>query len=55
MKITRIYIYLMYIIVIFCIISFISEEHYIIASLLFLGNMLPGYAMAMSLMENNEN
>ena len=45
----------MYIIVIFCIITFIYEEHYIIASLLFLGNMLPGYAMAASLMEKNEN
>ena len=55
MKITRIYIYLMYIIVIFCIITFIYEEHYIIASLLFLGNVLPGYAMAASLMEKNEN
>ena len=55
MKITRIYIYLMYLIVIFCIITFIYEEHYIIASLLFLGNVLPGYAMASSLMEKNES
>ena len=55
MKITRIYIYLMYLIVIFSIIMFISEGHYIIASLLFLGNMLPGYAMATSMMEKNGN
>ncbi len=55
MKITRIYIYLMYIIVASCTISFILKEHYIIASLLFLGNALPGYAMAKSLMEKNEN
>ena len=45
----------MYIIVISCIISFISKEQYIIASLLFLGNMLPGYAMATSMMEKNED
>ena len=45
----------MYIIVAYCTISFILKEHYIIASLLFLGNTLPGYAMAKSLMEKNEN
>jgi hypothetical protein len=55
MKITEIYIYLMYIIVIFCIISFFSKEQYIIASILFLGNVLPGYAMATSMMEKNED
>ena len=55
MKITEIYIYLMYIIVICCTIAFILKEYYIIASLLFLGNTVPGYAMAKSLMEKNEN
>ena len=55
MNITRIYIYLMYIIIISCVIAFILKEHYIIASLLFLGNILPGYAMAASMMEKNEN
>ena len=50
MNITKIYIYLMYLIVISCVISFMLKEHYIIASLLFLGNMMPGYAMAASMM-----
>jgi len=55
MKITELYIYLLYITVIICTILFFVKEHYIIAGLLLLGNSLPGYAMAISLMEKNEN
>ena len=45
----------MYLIVTSCVISFMLKEHYIIAGLLFLGNVLPGYAMAASMMGENEN
>jgi hypothetical protein len=34
---------------------FIMEDYYIIGSLLILGNLVPGYAMANSLMGKNEN
>jgi hypothetical protein len=55
MKITETYIYAMYLVVIATSALFIMKDYYIIGSLLILGNALPGYAMARSLMVNNEN
>ena len=55
MSITEIYIYAMYLVVIATSALFIMKDYYIIGSLLILGNALPGYAMARSLMVNNEN
>jgi len=55
MKITEFYIYAMYLVVIITSILFIVKDYYIIGSLLILGNLVPGYAMANSLMGNNEN
>ena len=55
MRITEIYIYVMYLVVIATSALFIMKDYYIIGSLLILGNALPGYAMAKSLMENNGN
>ena len=55
MKITESYIYAMYLVVIITSMLFIVKDYYIIGSLLILGNLVPGYAMANSLMRNNEN
>jgi hypothetical protein len=55
MKITEFYIYAMYLVVIITSMLFIVKDYYIIGSLLILGNLVPGYAMANSLMGNNEN
>ncbi len=55
MKITEIYIYVMYLVVIITSALFVIEDYYIIGSLLILGNLVPGYAMANSLMGNNED
>ena len=55
MKITEIYIYVLYLVVIVTSMLFIIEDYYIIGSLLILGNLVPGYAMANSLMEKNED
>ncbi len=45
----------MYLVVIVTSMLFIMKDYYIIGSLLILGNLVPGYAMANSLMGNNEN
>ena len=55
MKITEFYIYAMYLVVIITSMLFIVKDYYIIGSLLILGNLVSGYAMANSLMGNNEN
>ena len=55
MKITEFYIYAMYLVVLITSMLFIVKDYYIIGSLLILGNLVPGYAMANSLMGNNEN
>ena len=55
MKITEFYIYVMYLVVIITSMLFIVKDYYIIGSLLILGNLVPGYAMANSLMGKNEN
>ena len=53
MKITKLYILALYLVAIVCSILFIVEEHYNIAILLILGNAIPGYPLAKSLLEKN--
>lgn len=55
MEFTRIYITILYVVVIFSSIVFFLNNNYIIASLLLVGNVLPGYKLAISLREENEN
>ena len=53
--ITKIYILALYLALVICTLLFFIEEHYNIAILLILGNALPGYALAESLVRENEN
>ena len=55
MKITKLYIMILYLVLVICSLLFIVEEHYNIAILLILGNALPGYTLAKSIMRENEN
>ena len=55
MSITKLYIFTLYLVAIICSALFILEEHYNIAILLILGNALPGYKLAESLMRENED
>ena len=55
MKTTKIYISILYFVTFVCSLLFIIEEHYNIATLLILGNAIPGYPLAKSLLEKNEN
>ena len=55
MSFTKFYILSLYIVLIICSVLFITKEHYNIAILLILGNVLPGYALANSLLRENEN
>ena len=55
MKITKIYIGSLYIVTFVCSLLFAIEEHYNIAALLILGNAVPGYPLAKSLLEKDEN
>lgn len=55
MKITRLYIMILYLVLVICSLLFIVKEHYNIAILLILGNALPGYKLAESLMRKNED
>tara|TARA_B100000953_G_scaffold295879_1_gene287681 strand:- start:397 stop:570 length:174 start_codon:yes stop_codon:yes gene_type:complete len=55
MEFTRIYIFVLYAVVIFASIVFFLNNNNIIASLLVVGNVLPGYKLAISLREKNEN
>ena len=52
---TKLYILALYLVAILCSILFITKGHYNIAILLILGNALPGYALAESLLRENEN
>lgn len=54
MSYTKFYILTLYLVLIICSALFM-KEHYNIAILLILGNMLPGYALANSLLRENEN
>ena len=55
MEFTKYYISLLYLVVIISSITFYLNNYYIIASLLLLGNLLPGYKLAISFRENHEN
>jgi len=55
MRFTKLYILTLYFVLIICSVLFITKEHYNIAILLILGNMLPGYTLASSLLRENEN
>ncbi len=55
MEFTKFYICILYLVVIICSIIFYLNNYYIIASLLFLGNVLPGYKLVLSLSDNYEN
>jgi hypothetical protein len=55
MSYTKFYILTLYLVLIVCSVFFIMKEYYNIAILLILGNMLPGYALANSLLRENEN
>ena len=53
MKITELYIYLLLAVVLFTTAAFAATGEYILASLIFLGNALPGYLTTKSLLEKN--
>jgi hypothetical protein len=55
MSYTKFYILTLYLVLIICSALFIMKEQYNIAILLILGNMLPSYALANSLLRENEN
>ena len=55
MGFTKFYIGILYLVVIICSIIFYLNNYYIIASLLFMGNMLPAYKLGLSLSDNNGN
>ena len=55
MRFTKFYISILYFVVIITSITFYVNNYYIIASLLVLGNMLPGYKLALSLMVKHED
>ena len=55
MGFTKYYIGILYLVVIICSIIFYLNNYYIIASLLFVGNILPGYKLGLSLSDNYEN
>ena len=52
---TKYYIFTLYLVLIICTLLFFAKEYYNIAILLILGNALPGYALAKSLLRENEN
>ena len=53
MKFTKFYISILYFVVIITSITFYVNNYYIIASLLIIGNILPGYKLALSMVEND--
>ena len=53
MSFTKFYISILYIVVIITSIIFYANNYYIIASLLIIGNALPGYKLALSMVEND--
>ena len=55
MGFTKLYIGILYTVLIICSIVFYINNYYIIASLLLLGNMLPGYKLALSLVVRYED
>ena len=55
MEFTKFYIGILYTVLIICTTVFYLNNYYIIASLLVLGNVLPGYKLALSLMVKHED
>ena len=55
MKTTKIYISILYFVTFVCSLLFVIKEQYNIATLLILGNAIPGYPLAKSLLEKNGN
>jgi len=55
MEFTKFYICILYLVVIICSLIFYLNNYYIIASLLLLGNVLPGYKLVLTLSDNDEN
>jgi|TARA_B100001094_G_scaffold103812_1_gene100106 hypothetical protein len=55
MEFTKIYVGVLYLVVVITSLIFYLNNYYIIASLLILGNVLPGYKLAVSLSGNHEN
>ena len=55
MNITIIYTAILYLVVVTVSAIFVMKDYYTIAGLLIIGNLWPGYAMAKSMMRNNEN
>ena len=55
MGFTKLYIGILYTVLIICSIVFYINNYYIIASLLIVGNMLPGYKLALSLVVRYED
>tara|TARA_B100000029_G_scaffold83685_1_gene74544 strand:- start:333 stop:500 length:168 start_codon:yes stop_codon:yes gene_type:complete len=55
MKITIIYTAILYLVVVITSAIFLVKDYYTIAGLLIIGNLWPGYAMANSMMRNDEN
>ena len=55
MEFTKYYIGVLYLVVIISSTIFYLNNYYMIASLLFLGNVLPGYKLAISFREKHEN
>ena len=53
MKITELYIYILLVVVLLTTMAFATTGEYILASLIFLGNALPGYLTTKSLLEKN--
>lgn len=53
MRFTKFYISILYFVVIITSIIFYVNNYYIIASLLIIGNVLPGYKLALSMVEND--
>ena len=55
MKITIIYTAILYLVVVITSAIFLVKDYYTIAGLLIIGNLWPGYAMAKSMMRDDEN
>ena len=55
MEFTKVYICILYLVVIICSLIFYLNNYYIIGSLLLFGNVLPGYKLVLTLSDNDEN
>ena len=55
MNVTIIYTAVLYLVVVIVSAIFVMKDYYTIAGLLIIGNLWPGYAMAKSMMRDDEN